>query len=95
MSKQALRDGFVDERALIAATLISSCHWETLVPFFLRKKRSEKAFLTLSELSQNGTEKQIMPFKTMINWLFNNICYLFIACFDWKTGVFQQTDVSV
>ena len=47
MSKQALRDGFVDERALIAATLTSSCHWETLVPFFLRKKRSEKAFLTL------------------------------------------------
>ena len=42
-----LRHGFVDERALIAAKLISSCHWKILVPFRLRKKRPEKAFLTL------------------------------------------------
>ena len=33
-----LRHGFVDERALILTTLISSCHWKTLVP--------ENAFLT-------------------------------------------------
>ena len=42
-----LRHGFVDERALITMTLISSCHWKTLVPFCLRKKRPENAFLTL------------------------------------------------
>ena len=41
-----LRHGFVDERALI--TTISSCHWKNLVPFCLRKKRPEKAFLTLT-----------------------------------------------
>ena len=42
-----LRHGFVDERALITTTLISSCHWKTLVPFCLQKKRSENTFLTL------------------------------------------------
>ena len=36
-----------------------------------------------------------MPSKTRINFLFNDICYLFIACFDWKIGIFQQTVVSV
>ena len=25
-----------------------------------------------SELSQNQTEKQIMPIKTTVNWLFND-----------------------
>ena len=45
-----------------------------------------------SELSQNPTEKQIIPFKTTVTWLFNDIwCYLVIGCFDWKIGVFQQT----
>ena len=39
--------GFVDERSLITTTLISSCHWKTLVPFCLRK-RPENAFLTLT-----------------------------------------------
>ena len=33
-----LRQNFVDERALITTTLISSCHWKTLVPFCLQKK---------------------------------------------------------
>ena len=33
-----LRQDFVDERALITTTLISSCHWKTLVPFCLQKK---------------------------------------------------------
>ena len=37
----------VHERALMTTTLISSCHWKNLVYFCLRKKRSEKAFLTL------------------------------------------------
>ena len=42
-----MRHSFVDERALITTTLISSFHWETLVPSCLRKKRPENAFLTL------------------------------------------------
>ena len=46
-SLKKLRHDFVDERALIITTLISSCHWETLVPFCLWKKRPEGAFLTL------------------------------------------------
>ena len=51
-------------------TLISSCHRKTLVRFCLRKKRPEKNFFyTNSELSLNRTEKQIMPFKTTVNWL--------------------------
>ena len=33
-----------------------------------------------------------MPSKTTINWLFSDIwCYLFIGCFHWKIGIFQQT----
>ena len=43
-----MRQGFVDERALITMTLISSCHWKTLVPFCFQKKRPEDAFLTLT-----------------------------------------------
>ena len=42
-----LRHVFVDEKALIKSTSISSCHWETLVPFWLWKKRTENVFLTL------------------------------------------------
>ena len=43
-----LRHGFVDERALITTTLISSRHWKkTLVPFCLQKKRPENASLTI------------------------------------------------
>ena len=30
-------------------------------------------FNTNSELRQNRTEKQIMPSKTAVNWLFNDI----------------------
>ena len=45
---------------------------------------------------QNRTEKQIMPFKTTVNWLFNDTwCYLVIAFFDWKIGIFQQTVARV
>ena len=40
-------------------------------------------FNTNIELSQNRTEKQIMPFKITVNELLNDVgCYLFIACFD-------------
>ena len=42
-----LAKNFVDERALITTTLITSCHWKTPVPFSLQKKRPENAFLTL------------------------------------------------
>ena len=34
-----LRQSFVDERTLLTATLIPSCHWKTLALFCLRKKR--------------------------------------------------------
>ena len=81
-----------------ATTLISSCHWKTLKKIFLlvKEKIWKRVFNTNSELSQNGTEKQIMPFKTTVNWLFNDIwCYLVIACFDWKIVVFQKTVVRV
>ena len=36
-----------------------------------------------------------MTFKTTMQWLFNDICYSFTACFDGKIGVFQQTVVRV
>ena len=32
---------------MVTTTLISSCHWKTGVPFCLRKKIPENAFLTL------------------------------------------------
>ena len=65
--------------------------------FLLAKEKTwKRIFHTSSELSQNRTEKQIMSSKTTINWLFNDTwCYFFIVCFDWKIGVFQQTDVRV
>ena len=45
-------------------------------------------------MSQNGTGKQTMLFKTTANCLLNDIwCYVVIGCFDWKIGVFQQTVV--
>ena len=43
-----LRQHFVDKRAMIKTTLTFSCHRKTLVPFWLRKKIPENAFLTLT-----------------------------------------------
>ena len=65
--------------------------------FLVAKEKTWKSiFNTNSELSQNRTEKQIMPFKITVNWLFNDIwCYLVIDCFDLKIGVSQQTVVRV
>ena len=65
-------------------TLISSCDWKTVLSSCLQKKRPENKFLnTNSELSQNRTEKQIMPLKTTVNWLFNDIwSCLVTGCFD-------------
>ena len=45
---EKLRDDFVDERAMIKATVMFSCHWKTLEPFCLRKKRPENTLLTLT-----------------------------------------------
>ena len=71
---QKLRHDFVDERAMITTTLISSCHWKTLVPFCLQKKRPENAFLTLTvNYRKIVHQKQIMSFKTRVNWLFNDV----------------------
>ena len=41
----------------------------------------------------NRTEIQIMPFKTTLNQLFNDTCYLLIGSFDRKIGIFQQAVV--
>ena len=64
--------------------------------FFLAKEKIWKCIFNIkSELSHNHAEKQIVPFKTTVNWLFNIWCYLVIAFFDWKIGVFQQTVLRV
>ena len=69
-----LKHGFVDERTMTTMTIASFCHWKTLVPFCLQKKIPEKSiFNNNSELSQNLTEKQIMPLKTTVTLLFNDI----------------------
>ena len=54
--------------------------------FFIAKEKIWKRIFNINrELSQNYTEKQIMPFKTKVNWLFNDLLYyLVIADFDWK-----------
>ena len=39
-----LWQGFIDKWGMIKTTLVSSCHWKTLVTFCLRKKRPENAF---------------------------------------------------
>ena len=37
-----------------------------------------------------------MPFKTTINWLFNDIWYYLVTgCFDWQFGIFQHSVVRV
>ena len=53
-----LRYGFVDERALITTTLISSCQWKTLVPFCLRKKGPEiaKLYIKTNYAIQNSNK---------------------------------------
>ena len=61
--------------------------------FLLAKEKTwKRIFNANSELSKNRTEKQIMPFKITVNWLFDDIWYyLVIGCFNWKIGIFQQT----
>ena len=87
-----MRHSFVDDYNNINIFL----SLENPCTFLLAKEKTWKLiFNTSCELSQHCTEKQIMPPKTTINWPFNDICYLFIACFDWKIDVFQQTVVRV
>ena len=68
-----LRHGFVNERAIITMTLISSCHWNPFKFLLPKEKTWKRIFNTDSELSLNRTEKQFMPFKTTVNWLFGDI----------------------
>ena len=86
-----LRHGFADEVAMITATLISSCYWKTLTFLLEKEKAWKRIFNTNVELLQNLTEKQIMSFKSPVNWLLNDIWhYLVTGCVDWKICVFQQ-----
>ena len=64
--------GFVDERAMITTTLISACHWKTLVPFWLRKKRPESEFLILTVNYHKIVQKNKL-YQTTVNWLFDDI----------------------
>ena len=59
--------------------------------FLLGKGKTwKRIFKTNCEWSRNHTEKQFMPSKTSVNWLFNDIwCYLVIGCFDKKICVLQ------
>ena len=52
-----LRHGSVDKRTIITTALTSSCHWKTLLPFCLRKKITENAFLTLKVHYRKIVEK--------------------------------------
>ena len=74
---------------MITKALTSSCHWKIPCTFLLAKENTGKRFFnTNSELSQNRTEKQIMSFKTTLNWLFHNILsYLLIGSFDLKIDI--------
>ena len=96
----------VDFKDIMNVSLnILAKNWENNINIFLslenpcafltaKKKTWKRIFNTNSELSQNRTEKQVMPLKTTVSWLFNDIwCYLVIDCFDWNIGIFQQTVV--
>ena len=57
---------------MITTELTYSSHWEILVLFYLQKKIPENTILTVT-VNYSRTEKQIMVFKTTLNWLFNDI----------------------
>ena len=54
---------------MIAATLISSCHWKTLVAFCLRKKRLENAFLTLTVNYLNNLSLSFQYNLILLIWI--------------------------
>ena len=88
---QKLRHGFVDEIALKKNDIDMFLLLKNVCIFLLAKEKTcKRIFNTNSELSQNHTEKQIMVSDTKINWFFNDLCYLFIAYFDWNNGVLQE-----
>ena len=64
-----LRHCFVDERALITRTLISSCHGKDFVPFCLRTKIPEKTFLNALS-SENAL---IVNYRKIVQK--NKLCY--------------------
>ena len=79
---------------MIKTTLMSSCHWETLVPFCLRKKRPENPLLTLTVNCRKIVQKNKLCHSTQQETGIDDMsCFLTIAFFDWKIGVFQQTVV--
>ena len=56
-----------------------------------KEKTWKRIFNANSELSQNRTEKQIMLFKTKVNWLFNDTwCYFVIIAFIVKLTFFNK-----
>ena len=79
---------------MITTAITSSLYWKTLVPLLAKENTWNCIFNTNSGLLQNLSGKQIILFKTTLNWLFNNIwCYLVIGSFDWKIDGFKQTVV--
>ena len=65
-----LRHGLVDESTDNNDTNIAG---KPLYHFASKLKDLKTHVNTNGELLQNRTEKQIMPSKTTVNWLFNNI----------------------
>ena len=76
---------------------MSPCHWKTLVPFCFQRKIPENALLTLTVNYPKIVQKnKLCHSKATVNWLFNDMwCYIVIAFFDWKIGVFQQPVVII
>ena len=70
---------------------------ENLCTFLLVKEKTRKhTFNIKSKLSQNCTEKQIMPLKETVNWPFTDKWYYWVIAFlNWKIGIFQQTVAGV
>ena len=70
---------------------------ENSCSFLLVKEKTWKLTFNINiELLQNRSEKQIMPFKTTVNWLFNDMWRYLVIAFLWlKIGVFQETLVRV
>ena len=78
-----LRQCFVDERALITTTLKSACHWKTLVPFCLLKKRPENAFLKLIANYRKIVQKNKSCHKNSNKLTIWWYMMLFIHCVFW------------
>ena len=84
-----MRQGIVDERAILKQLNVFLSQ-EKPCTFLLAKEKTWKRIFNInSELLQNRTGKQIMLFKTAVNWLFNDMgCYFSHCFFDCKTEVF-------